>query len=520
MTVRNFLFVMCDQLRADHLACYGHPHLATRNIDALAARGVRFDRAFVSSGVCGPSRMSYYTGRSMTSHGANWNRTPLSIAEVTLGEYLLRHGRSLALIGKSHMTPDLGGMKRLGIDPAGALGRRLASGSFVEVDRYDGHREPGRESGYPAFLAAKGYTGDRPWNDFVISVVDDQGATHSGWRMRNVRWPSRVAEAHSETAYTTDRAIAWIEQQGDAPWALHLSYVKPHWPYVAPRPYHDRYNIDQCLPVSRSARELDDQHPVLAAYRTMDECVSFVRDDCCAIVRPAYQGLIQQVDDHLGRLWETLDRLGRWKDTLVVFASDHGDYLGDHWLGEKEQFHDTVQRIPLIVCDPSSEADPTRGVVEKRFVSCTDIVPTALEALGLPAYAHRVEGASLLPLVRGHSPSTWRDCVVSELDYSYRRARRVLGRSPGECRAWMLRTERWKYVHWQGFRPQLFDLEADPDELADLGRDRSTEPVRNALHRRLADWHDSLKQRVSADDAEVEAGTDRHREAGIPFGVW
>lgn len=520
MTIRNFLFVMCDQLRADHLGCYGHPHLATPSVDALAARGVRFERAFVTSGVCGPSRMSFYTGRTMTSHGANWNRVPLAIGEVTLGEYLRRNGRSLALVGKSHMTPDRGGMSRLGIDPASDLGRSLAAGSFVEIDRYDGHQEPGSESGYPAFLREHGYTGERPWSDYVVSVTDDAGNAYSGWSMRNVRWPSRVAEPHSETAWTTNVAIRWIEAQGDGPWALHLSYVKPHWPYVAPRPYHAMFGLEQCLPPVRSDAELVDPHPVLAAYRTQDECVSFMRREVSDTVRPVYQGLIRQLDDHLGRVWETLDRLGRWNDTLVVFTSDHGDYLGDHWLGEKEQFHDAVQRIPLIVHDPSAEADATRGTTDTHFVSAIDIVPTALEALGLPPYAHRVEGSSLLPLIRGASVPAWRDFVVSELDYGYRAARRVLGRKPGECRAWMLRDGRWKYVHWQDFRPQLFDLEADPAELVDLGLDPALAAVRDALHGRLGDWLGSLKQRVTASDDDVEHGTDRHREAGVPFGVW
>lgn len=94
MTIRNTLFIMCDQLRRDHLGCYGHPALRTRNIDALAARGVRFDRAFVTSGVCGPSRMSFYTGRHVSSHGATWNRVPLSVGEVTLGEYLKQRPRA------------------------------------------------------------------------------------------------------------------------------------------------------------------------------------------------------------------------------------------------------------------------------------------------------------------------------------------------------------------------------------------------------------------------------------------
>ena len=520
--IRNILFIMCDQLRRDHLGCYGHPYLRTRNIDALATRGVRFDNAYVSSGVCGPSRMSYYTGRTMTSHGANWNRVPLSIGEITLGEYLRRHGRSLALAGKTHVQVDASGMERLDIERNSAVGLRLSAGSFVELDRYDGHHEPGSESGYPAWLRVNGYESERPWSDYVISVEDDAGNVRSGWQMRNVGWPSRVAEPHSETAYMTDQAIRYIEQQGDEPWALHLSYVKPHWPYVAPRPYHDMYSLDQCLPPVRRTAELDNAHPVTAAYRQHEESINFSRDEVSNTVRPVYQGLIQQIDDHLGRVWETLDKLGRWQDTLIVFTADHGDFLGDHWLGEKEQFYDTVQRVPMIVYDPSPDANATRGTADARFTSCIDVVPTVLEALGLPAYKERIEGRSLLPLTR-NAPlreGGWRDYVVSELDYSFRGARLTLGREPDECRGWMVRDARWKYVHWLGYRPQLFDLEADPNEFVDLGGDRTHEAVRAQMHAKLVDWHASLKQRVTMDDADVASRTDTHKDWGVFFGEW
>ncbi len=521
-STRNVLFIMCDQLRRDHLGCYGHPYLRTRHIDALAARGVRFDNAFVTSGVCGPSRMSYYTGRTMTSHGANWNRVPMSIGELTLGEYLMRHGRTLALAGKTHVQVDAQGLERLEIARASALGQRLSCGSFVELDRYDGHHEPGGESGYPAFLRRHGYASDTPWSDFVIGVEDERGNVHSGWKMRNVRWPARVAQAHSETAYMTDQAIRYIEQQGDTPWALHLSYVKPHWPYVAPRPYHDLYSLDQCLPPVRRHTERDGAHPVVAAYRQHEESVNFSRDEVSNTVRPVYQGLIQQIDDHLGRLWDTLERLGRWQDTLIVFTADHGDFLGDHWLGEKELFYDTVQRVPMIVHDPSADADATRGTADARFVSGVDVVPTVLDALGLPAYDERVEGASLLPLTRADAARAqgWREFVVSELDYSFRGARVTLGRSPDACRGWMVRDARWKYVYWQGFRPQLFDLAEDPDEYVDLGADDSHAAIRTRLHGQLAQWHGALKQRVTVDHAMVESRTGSHKKWGVFFGEW
>ncbi len=513
---------MCDQLRRDHLGCYGHPYLRTRNIDALAARGVRFDNAFVTSGVCGPSRMSYYTGRTMSSHGANWNRVPLSIGEITLGEYLLSHKRTLALAGKTHVQVDANGMQRLEIARASALGLRLSTGSFLELDRYDGHHEPGKESGYPAFLRQHGYVSDTPWSDFVIGVEDDTGAIQSGWKMRNVHWPARVAEPHSETAYMTDQAIRYIEQQGDEPWTLHLSYVKPHWPYVAPRPYHNMYSLDQCLPLARRQSELDNAHPMVAAYRSHEESMNFSREEVSNTVRPVYQGLIQQIDDHLGRLWSTLERLDRWQDTLIIFTADHGDFLGDHWLGEKEQFYDTVQRVPMIVYDPSPLADATRGTAEERFMSGIDVVPTVLDALGLPAYEERIEGSSVLPLTRGDTGAVhgWRDYVVSELDYSFRGARLTLGRRPDECRGWMVRDTQWKYVCWLGYRPQLFDLAADPDEYVDLGADPAYEGVRVRMHAKLAEWYGTLKQRVTVDNPSVESKTDSHKDWGVFFGEW
>ena len=522
--VRNVLFIMADQLRRDHLGCYGHPYLRTPNLDALARRGVRFEQAHVNSGVCGPSRMSYYTGRYVASHGATWNRVPLSIGEVTMGEYLRGAGRRLALAGKTHVMPDRAGLQRLHIDGGSELGVLLERGGFEEIDRYDGHHAPGRESGYADFLRAQGYAGDDPWSDYVIAGLDAQGRVASGWHMRNVHLPARVREEHSETAYMTDRAIDFIERRGDEPWVLHLSYVKPHWPYMAPAPYHARYTADQCLPVLRTRAELRDAHPVVAAYRESEESRSFALDECVRTVRPAYQGLVEQLDTHLGRLFERMDRIGVLGETLIVFTSDHGDFLGDHWLGEKELFYDMIQRVPLIVADPSPAADATRGTVEHRFVDSVDVLPTVLAALGIEGAAHRLEGASVLPLLHGSAAGVqmpvWRTAVYSELDYSFKQARRLLHKSTQDARAYSSRDARWRYVYWLDAPEQLYDLQADPDELHDLGRDRGTESVRETLRTRLFDWLARRKRRTTITEAQVESGTAAHKRAGVFFGQW
>lgn len=518
---RNVLFIMCDQLRADYLSCYGHPELQTPNIDALAARGVRFDRAYVQSAVCVPSRMSFYTGRYVSSHGTTWNHVPFPVSQITLGDDLRRAGISATLAGKTHVIPDHEGLKRFCVDPNSEAGRLLIEGGFEEFDRYDGHAPPGNESGYGDYLRGHGYDSKDPWNDFVISALDESGTKVSGWWLRNAHLPALVREEHSETAYMTDRAIEFIRAQGERQWVLHLSYIKPHWPLLAPAPYHDMYRGADCGRILRGDPASENPHPVLTAYRNSHEdCLSYAQEGIVRHVRPTYMGLIRQVDDHLGRLIAELQRLGRMRDTLIIFTSDHGDHLGDHGLGEKELFYEQAVRIPLVVFDPDERADPTRGRTEASLVEAVDVVPTILESLGLEVPAHLVEGKSLVPLLRGGAPGRAKDYVVSELDYSFRKARITLGRGPGECRAWMVRTARWKYVHYEGMRPQLFDLENDPFEFVDRGADAGLEIERRQMRERLTDWFTSLKNRTTVDYACVERRTEDHRRNNVHIGVW
>lgn len=520
-SAKNVLFIMCDQLRWDYLSCYGHRVLDTPNIDALARRGVRFDRAYVQSAVCVPSRMSFYTGRYVASHGTTWNYVPLSVAQVTLGDHLRRAGRSATLAGKTHVIPDRSGLARLGIDPDSDPGQLLMGGGFDQLDRYDGHAPPGAESGYADYLRAHGYDGDDPWNGHVVAAIDERGERVSGWHSRHAHLPALVREAHSETAYMTDRAIDFMRAQGDTPWVLHLSYIKPHWPLMAPAPYHAMYRESDTGPIIAADPATENAHPVLQAYRQAHEdSVSHQDPAFVRHVRPTYMGLVKQVDDHLGRLFAELDRRGRRDDTLIVFTSDHGDHLGDHGLGEKELFYEQAVRVPMIVVDPGAAADATRGTADRRMVEAVDVVPTILDALGLPPARHLVEGHSLLPLLHGDAVPGWRDCAFSELDYAFRGARTHLGRDPAECYAWMARTERWKYVHYEGLRPQLFDMENDPLELVDRGDDPRLAEVRREMHDRLTGWLLRRKRRTGVDLDYIASHTEYHRKVGVLIGVW
>ena len=520
----NILWIMCDQLRFDYLSCYGHPTLHTPHIDALAARGVRFTRAYVQSPVCGPSRMSFYTGRYMRSHGANWNRFPLRVGEPTLGDHLRELGVRCALVGKTHMAADAEGMARLGIDPASSVGVLASQCGFEPYDRDDGlHPDPSRpRPAYDEWLRAQGYDAANPWEHWANSAADSDGGLLNGWLLQHSDKPARVPEPLSETPYMTRRAMAFIDEAAreDRPWCLHLSYIKPHWPYIAPAPYHAMYGAADVLPAQRLEAERADPHPVYRAFMDLRVSRAFARDEVRERVIPAYMGLVKQIDDQLGVLFGFLEERGLAQDTVVVFTSDHGDYLGDHWLGEKDLFHDVSVKVPLIVADPRAQADATRGTVCDALVEGIDLVPTFIEMSGGAVKRHVVEGRSLLPLLRGET-AAWRNYAFSEYDYSMLAVRTTLDQPIPDCRLFMVFDGRWKYVHAVGFPSMLFDLATDPQEFHDLGLNERYASECARLREALLAWALRDHTRITMPDARIVGyGDSAQLKAGILIGYW
>ena len=523
MQAKNILFIMCDQLRYDYLACYGHKTILTPNIDALAKRGVRFSRAYVQSPICGPSRMSFYTGRYPRSHGSTWNNAPLRVGEMNIGDHLNPLGMRTILCGKTHMAADFDGMKRLGINPASGIGAKIAEGGFEKWDRLDGlHPSKGkkRPSHYNAYLTEKGYDGPNPWEQWANSADGAGDDILSGWLLSHADKPARVRAEDSETAYSTSRAIEFMEQAGDQPWLLHLSYIKPHWPYIVPKPYHAMYSAEDVQPVIRSDAEKDEAHPVLDAYYQHRFSKVFARDGVRERVIPAYMGLITQIDDEVGRLMDYLDRSGRARDTMVVFTSDHGDYLGDHWLGEKELFHEQSVRIPLIILDPTHEADETRGTVCDALVEAIDLLPTFVEIAGGDVPDHILEGHSLLPFLHDKNATPVRDVVISEYDYATRKARHVLNKDIDDCRLQMIFDGRYKMVAASGYRPMLWDLDTDPHEFHDLGGAEQMQPLIDKMFRRLWEWSSAHHNRVTRSRQAIEDYSGTEFLTGVLIGFW
>mgnify|MGYP000871816504 FL=1 len=524
-TPPNVLWIMADQLRFDYLSCYGHPHLHTPHIDALAARGVRFTNAYVQSPVCGPSRMSAYTGRYVRSHGSTWNGMPLRVGEPTLGDHLRAAGARAVLVGKTHMAADLEGMAWLGIDPKSQIGVARSECGFDPFERDDGlHPDSARQnwSAYDDYLVAHGFASDNPWHDFANSGVDADGQRLSAWLLKNSRLAANVPEEHSETAYMTDRAMDFMRQaQADGrPWMCHLSYIKPHWPYIVPAPYHDMYDASHIVPPVRHGAEFDTDHPLLRAYLDARVCKSFSRDEVRETVIPAYMGLIKQLDDNLGRLFAWMQAQGLAENTIIAFTSDHGDYMGDHWMGDKDFYHEMAVKVPLIIADPRPEADATRGQASDALVEMIDLAPTFMAALGAGAKPHIIEGRDLTPILHGQDGFS-RRYVISEHDYHWSEMARALGQPQEDAHTKMIFDGRWKYIRCEGFRPVMFDLATDPDELTDIGASDLPEhqQVRARMEAALLQWATRHHTRITATPA-VLARQKIAAETGILIGFW
>jgi arylsulfatase A-like enzyme len=334
----------------------------------------------------------------------------------------------------------------------------------------------------------------------------------------NADLPANIREEDSETPWLTGEAIRFIDQ-ADGPWCAHLSYIKPHWPYIVPAPYASMYGPDHVPPAIRADNERKDAHPVYDAFMNGPVGRAFQDDAVRQKVIPAYMGLIKQCDDQLGRLLDHLEATGRMGDTMIVLTSDHGDYLGDHWLGEKNLFHDPSVKVPMIIHDPRAYADGTRGTVCNALVESIDLAATFIEAAGGTVPDHIVEGRSLMPWLRGDTPD-WRDYVISENDFSAQPVAVKLGLAPRDCRLFMVFDGRFKLMHCAapGLRPMLFDLHADPDELHDLAKSTDHQDQIDRLTGYLHDWGLRMSQRLTRSDDEIKAARGASSGKGVlPF---
>jgi arylsulfatase A-like enzyme len=320
----------------------------------------------------------------------------------------------------------------------------------------------------------------------------------------------------------TDRAMAFMEEaeRDGRPWMCHLSYIKPHWPYIVPAPYHDMYDERHIVDPVRSEAERETAHPLMGAYLDARVCKSFSRDEVREHVIPAYMGLIKQLDDNLGRLFKWMDEKGLSENTIIAFTSDHGDYMGDHWMGDKDFYHEMAVKVPVIIADPRAEADAARGTVSDALVEMIDLAPTFMNALGCEAKPHVIEGRDLTPILHGTEGFS-RNYAISEHDYHWSEMARALKQPQEHAHTTMIFDGRWKYIRCEGFDPVLFDLESDPSEVVDLGTsgEAAHVAVRARMEAALLAWATRHHTRITATPA-VLARQKVAAKSGILIGFW
>lgn len=429
----NILFFATDEQRYDCLGCYDNPVLRTPHIDSIAEEGVRFDRGYVQNPMCMPSRMSIMTGRYCSEHGCNINCTgiPPHEQEQTFMEYLRRAGYYTAAIGKMHMMPKWG--------PFG----------FCYLDLVEGQAD--RNNQYTDYLRAKG--------------LDGRQHDAKGEELPFGIYTQALPAEENIDAFVGRRAVEWLEAwDGDEPFCLWVSFCNPHFPFDPPEPYDTMYDPDEVpLPVWKEG-ELENKPTQLQFQkeRGYDEATEPLMRKMVA----NYYGLISLIDDQVGEILRVLEGKGLTDDTMIAFASDHGDHLGDHRLLYKSgvTFYEGSVRVPYLIRYP--ERFP-QGVVCEELVEAIDLPATFLDVAGVER-PPGMQGRSLVGLAEGEVDD-WRDDAFSEIDL--RINPQMHGPRDPDSRDYvaMITTRNWKYVHFPNLGiGELYDLTNDPHELDNL----------------------------------------------------
>jgi len=437
----NVLFILCDDIRPAAVGCYGSAHVKTPHIDALAAEGVRFANAFCTTSLCSPSRASILTGLYAHRHGVRDNFTELPVTLPHWPARLREQGYATAYLGKWHM---------------------------------------GEHNDAP-----------RPGFDWFATHTGQGKYFGTAW---NINGAERVETPGYYTTVVTEWSLEWLARQpADRPWALCLGHKAPHSFYF-PEPKYEHAFDTVPVPYPASAFLLDDKPawikerlttwhgiygPLFEWRKTFPDTSPAGVIDFERMVR-AYWGTILSIDDSVGRLVAFLRETGQLDNTLIVFMGDNGLLEGEHGMVDKRTMHEPSIRIPLIARGPGL---PTGTVVAGQVLVC-DVAPSVLDLCHAPAI-DSIDGRSWRKLCQGNDPD-WRTAWLYEYNYEKQ--------FPYTPNIRGIRTDRWKfmrYPHGDGspdrHLAELYDLEADPDEIRNLAADPAHAATRADLEKRLAD---------------------------------
>ena len=449
----NILLITADQMRCDCLGATGHPVVRTPHLDALAARGVRFTNAYTTFPVCVPARLSILTGQYPHAHGTMGNRSMVPTSQPNIASLLRDAGYRTAAIGKMHFWP-----------PYAEFGfehMRLAEqdGPGWKVDDY-----------HATYLAERGMVDI--WDYWDQHKPYRAQAPQEYWDSFGARG-SEIPEEHYHTTWIANETIDYIRRSSDRPFFIWTSFIKPHHPFDPPKPWDTLYDPasipplqDQALALAKPLMTNGGQRDPRDAYFDLRK----LTDGAYRKVAAHYYGAISHIDHHVGRILQALEERGELERTLIIFTSDHGDYMGDYGLILKSPGipYDSLAKVPFIVAGPGCR----RGETSDALVSLVDILPTAAAHAGVEV-PDFVQGADLSPLLRSSAASSpWREAVFCE-------ARGIKA----------VRTRTYKYLYNHSLQiEELYDVSADPGELRNLADEPRYAGVKREMRERLLGW--------------------------------
>ena len=424
----NVLFLISDDLN-NMLGCYGDPRVQTPHIDRLAARGVRFERAYCTYPLCGPSRNSLLTGLYPNSTGIHQNSQIFRQTipkQLSMPQAFRQQGYFAARIGK------------------------LYHYNVPKSVGTNGHDDPGS---WELELNPAGCDRLIEEPDIFTLRPNSFGGTLSWYAS------PRPDEEHTDGLNAAD--AEWVlercAQREDRPFFLAVGYFRPHTPYVAPKSYFEPYPEDK-MPVVQGVEEdqQDIPPPGLGSHKKEHELLN---DDLRRQCLQAYLASISFMDAQVGRVVGKLDELGLADNTIIVFTSDHGYHMGEHGLWQKMSLFEESARVPLLIVAPGAAK---QGRVAATPVSQVDLFKTLAELAGVTT-PDNVQGQSLVPILKDPS-QTGRGWALTQV-------RR--GNAKQRFFGYSLRTSRWRYTEWDDGAQgrELYDHESDPRELTNLAAD-------------------------------------------------
>jgi arylsulfatase len=431
----NIVLVTTDQQRHDTLGPKAPPFLRTPHLNLLAHEGVTFSAAYADCPICIPSRISIMTGRHVFSHGASSNARTSDVMgrTETLPALLNQAGYQTAAIGKMHFHP------------------MRARHGFQEMILPDDYYRWIHQSGLPY-----------------------QPMRHGLGQTELYPSMSTVPESLTLTSWITEQCVEYIRERHDptVPFFLWCSYSKPHPPFDPPEPYYSMYRDSPIPDPIFGNWSADDQSPEAFKRFRQQKSDDLIPHEIIREARAAYYGLITQIDYNIGRLISALNDVKLLEDTLIIFTSDHGEYLGDHHAGSKVFFHEPSAHVPLLLRMPKQWDNRCHGQVVDSIATMADLLPTVLTAAGgqVPDY---VDGQDLIGIAQGGLEHPRQYLLAMSSQYS-------------DCDYLAITDGKWKYIWYpEGPVEQLFDLNTDPYELNNVAEDPSQLARRSALREEL-----------------------------------